>query len=212
MALSSLTAYTPIPNDSLATTGLWDNRFATLQRNIDQINNLASGGTSITALGFSSDTLRTESRNTISVLSSLEVTGAFVGTLSSNTQRAESGNTISTGTYGLSAATIIASAISVGIGGTMIPVISSMSSKVGAFIVAGSSSSFTGIAWPNVAIGDIIVVGVIQSAAVSSISSGLVPHSHVTVANQIEFRLSNVSTLVQNQSAQTWVFTRIRPF
>lgn len=103
------------------------------------------------------------------------------------------------------------SGLSVG-GGTLIPQISSMSSLVGAFVVQGSSSSFTGIAWSAAGIGDIILVGVVKSTAASSISSGLVAHSHVTVAGQIEFRLSNVSTLVQNQSAQTWVFTRIRPF
>jgi hypothetical protein len=56
------------------------------------------------------------------------------------------------------------------------------------------------------------LTGIIQSGAVSSISSGLVPHSHVTVAGQIEFRLSNVSTLAQSQSAQSWVFTRVRAF
>ena len=97
-------------------------------------------------------------------------------------------------------------------GGTLIPAISSMSSLVGAFVVQGSASSFTGIAWPAAAIGDIILTGVFKSGAASSVSSGLVPWSHVTVAGQIEFRLSNVSTLVQNQSAQTWVFTRVTPF
>lgn len=108
-----------------------------------------------------------------------------------------------------------ASGISVGSSsntGTLIPAISSMSSLVGAFVVQGSASSFTGIAWPAAKIGDIILTGPFQSGAVSSVSSGLVPWSHVTVAGQIEFRLSNVSTLAQNQSAQTWVFTRITPF
>lgn len=96
--------------------------------------------------------------------------------------------------------------------GSLIPAISSMSSLVGAFVVQGSSSSFTGIAWPAAQIGDIILVGLFKSGAASSMSSGLVPWSHVTVAGQIELRLSNVSTLVQNQSAQTFVFTRISPF
>lgn len=96
--------------------------------------------------------------------------------------------------------------------GTLIPAISSISSLVGAFVVQGSASSFTGIAWPAAKIGDIILTGPFQSGAASSVSSGLVPWSHVTVAGQIEFRLSNVSTLAQNQSAQTWVFTRISPF
>ena len=103
---------------------------------------------------------------------------------------------------------IWASAFSVG--GFTIPTISSISSLVGAFVVQGSASSFTGIAFAGVAIGDTILTGVLQSGAASSISSGLVAHSHVTVAGQVEFRLSNVSTLVQNQSAQSWVFTRIR--
>lgn len=103
------------------------------------------------------------------------------------------------------------SSLSIGGGGTAIPAISSISSLVGAFVVQGSASSFTGIAWPAAKVGDIILVGNIITAA-SSISSGLVPHSHVTVNGQIEFRLSNVSTLAQNQSAQSWVFVRISPF
>lgn len=96
--------------------------------------------------------------------------------------------------------------------GSLIPAISSLSSLVGAFVVQGSASSFTGIAWPAAKIGDVILVSPFQSGAVSSVSSGLVPWSHVTVAGQVEFRLSNVSTLAQNQSAQTWVFVRITPF
>ena len=96
--------------------------------------------------------------------------------------------------------------------GSMIPAISSLSSLVGAFVVQGSASSFTGIAWPAAKVGDIILTGPFQSGAVSSVSSGLVPWSHVTVAGQIEFRLSNVSTLALSQSAQTWVFVRISPF
>ncbi len=51
-----------------------------------------------------------------------------------------------------------------------------------------------------------------SDAAVSSISSGLIPHSHATKAGQFEFRLSNVSTLVQNQSQKTWYFLRTSPF
>lgn len=113
-----------------------------------------------------------------------------------------------------STVSVVANAIwgsTLSVGGFSIPAISSISSLVGAFVVAGSASSFTGIAWTGAAIGDVIVTGVIQSGAASSISSGLVPHSLVTVAGQIEFRLSNVSTLVQNQSAQSWVFVRFRP-
>ena len=120
------------------------------------------------------------------------------------------------GLYGLTSLTTVwMSGLSVGsssLTGTAIAAISSVSSLVGAFVVQGSASSFTGIAWPAAGIGDIILTGVFKSGAASSVSSGLVPWSHVTVAGQIEFRLSNVSTLVQNQSAQTWVFTRITPF
>jgi len=113
-----------------------------------------------------------------------------------------------------SSATIVGNAIwasSISRGGFNFPTISSISSLVGAFVVQGSASSFTGIAWAGAAIGDVILTGVIKSGAASSISSGLVPHSHVTVAGQIEFRLSNVSTLEQNQSAQSWVFVKITP-
>jgi parallel beta helix pectate lyase-like protein len=68
MALSTMTAYTPITANSLATVGLWDRRFEALQANVDQINNLASGGTAVTATGFSTNTLRAESGNTITLL------------------------------------------------------------------------------------------------------------------------------------------------
>lgn len=97
-------------------------------------------------------------------------------------------------------------------GGSLILAISSTSSKVAAFVVNGSSSSFTRVVWAAAQVGDIILTTVLGDAAVSSISSGLVPHSHCTQAGQIEFRLSNVSTLVQNQSSKTWNFVRITPF
>ncbi len=95
--------------------------------------------------------------------------------------------------------------------GTLIPAISSTSSLVAAFVVQGSASSFTWIAWPAAKAGDQILTTPF-GAAISSVSSGLVPWSHCTVAGQIEFRLSNVSTLAQNQSSITWYFTRIQPF
>lgn len=107
------------------------------------------------------------------------------------------------------------SGISVGnstAGGTLIPAISSTSSKVAAFVVQGSSSSFTRIVWAAAQPGDQILVTVQPDAAVSSLSSGLVLHSHCTQAGQVEFRVSNVSTLVQNQSSKTYYFTRISPF
>ena len=92
------------------------------------------------------------------------------------------------------------------------PQFSSTSSLVAAFIVQGSASSFTVVTWAQARPGDVILTSPILGAAVSSVSSGLVPWSHCTVAGQIEFRLSNVSTLVQNQSAQSWGFIRIGIF
>ncbi len=89
--------------------------------------------------------------------------------------------------------------------------LSSISSQVAAFVVQGSASSFTIVTWADVQPGDQILTTLFAGAAVSSISSGLVAHSHCTQAGQIEFRLSNVSTLALNQSAKTWVFTRINP-
>lgn len=97
-------------------------------------------------------------------------------------------------------------------GGTLIPAISSTSSLVAAFVVQPSASSFTVITWAAAQPGDQILTTVMQSGAVSSLSSGLVLHSHCTQAGQIEFRLSNVSTLAQNQSSRTYFFTRVTPF
>ena len=86
----------------------------------------------------------------------------------------------------------------------------STASLVAPFVVQGSASSFTVVTWAAVAPGDLISVFPLPGGAVSSISSGLVAHSHVTQAGQVEFRLSNVSTLVQNQSTRTWVFVATR--
>jgi hypothetical protein len=69
MAISSLTAYTAIPADSLATTGLWDYRFGVLHRNVDQLNNDASGGTAVGVAGFSTNTIRVESGVTTTFVS-----------------------------------------------------------------------------------------------------------------------------------------------
>lgn len=98
-------------------------------------------------------------------------------------------------------------------GGFAMPIMSSFSTLVAASVVQGSASSFTVITWAAVAPGDIIVntLGA-GHTTVSSLSSGLVAHSHCTQSGQFEFRYSNVSTLVQNQSAKSWYFTRIRPF
>jgi hypothetical protein len=97
-------------------------------------------------------------------------------------------------------------------GGTLIPAISSTSSLVAAFVVQGSSSSFTVVTWAAAQPGDQILTTIFPDAAVSSMSSGIVLHSHCTVAGRVEMRLSNVSTLAQNQSSKSYVFTRISAF
>lgn len=108
------------------------------------------------------------------------------------------------------------SGISVGASGnagSLIPAISSTSSLVAAFVVQGSASSFTIITWAAVKANDIIMVTPTSlNGAVSSLSSGIVAHSHCTQNGQVELRLSNVSTLAQNVSSKTWFFTRITPF
>ena len=76
-----------------------------------------------------------------------------------------------------------------------------------ATVVQGSASSFTVFVWPDVRVGDFISLCP-QGAGASSLSSGLVLHSHCTQAGQCEVRHSNVSTLVQNQSAVTYHIMR----
>ena len=78
-----------------------------------------------------------------------------------------------------------------------------------AMVVQGSASSETIFVWPAVRPGDWIGVTVGTGPGISSLSSGLVYHSHCTVAGQCNLRISNVSTLVQNQTAQTLSFYRI---
>lgn len=83
--------------------------------------------------------------------------------------------------------------------------------NVVAQVVQGSASSFTVCATvTSVKKGDILNISPFGGAGVSSISSGLVPWSHCTQDGQFEFRYSNVSTLVQNQSAQTFNLAIIR--
>ena len=106
----------------------------------------------------------------------------------------------------------VSSAISLGTGGTPITGMSSISSLVAAFVVQGSASSFTIVTWPAVNPGDQILTTPFGGAAVSSISSGCVLHSHCTQAGQIEFRISNCSTLAANVSSKSYFFTRIAPF
>src|SRR5437660_7175200 len=77
----SLSAFTslgvfgyPIPEKSEATPGLFNQIFSGLSANLDRLNSDVSNivgssvGTTESALGFSSNTLRAESGNTISVL------------------------------------------------------------------------------------------------------------------------------------------------
>lgn len=85
----------------------------------------------------------------------------------------------------------------------------STSSAIAAFVVQGSASSFTVVTWADAVQGDVIIVSPAGGTGVSSVSSGLIPWSHCTLNGQVEFRLSNVSTLVQNQTAQTWNFVRL---
>jgi hypothetical protein len=96
--------------------------------------------------------------------------------------------------------------------GSPIRAISSHSSLVAGFVVQASASSFTIVTWTAAQPGDQILTTIMPDAAVSSLSSGLVLHSHCTKAGQIELRLSNVSTLAQNQSSKTYFFTRVTPF
>src|SRR5437899_11529147 len=84
----------------------------------------------------------------------------------------------------------------------------STSSARAAFVVQGSASNSTVVTWADALQGDIILVSPSGGAGVSSVSSGLIPWGNCTPAGQVEFRLSNVSTLVQNQTAQTWNFVR----
>src|SRR3990167_7432664 len=75
---------------------------------------------------------------------------------------------------------VLANAIwgsTVSIGGFNLPTISSISSLIAAFVVQGSASSFTVVTFAGAAVGDIILTGVYGNTALSSISSGLIPHS-----------------------------------
>jgi hypothetical protein len=113
-----------------------------------------------------------------------------------------------------STATIIGNAIwasSLSLGGSNFPVsISATSFLVVAQVVQGSASTFTVGVSALVKKGDILCISPFGGAGVSSISSGLVYHSHSTQDGQFEFRYSNVSTLVQNQSAQSFNLAIIR--
>lgn len=89
--------------------------------------------------------------------------------------------------------------------------ISAATFSVVAQVVQGSASSFTVVGTvPSVQKGDILILSPNGGAGVSSVSSGLIPHSHCTQDGQFEFRYSNVSTLVQNQTAQVYNLAMIR--
>ena len=96
--------------------------------------------------------------------------------------------------------------------GTELKAFSAASCAMPAMVVQGSASSFTIFVWPAVRQGDIVQATVGTGVGISSLSSGLVLHSHCTVAGQAELRISNVSTLVQNQSAQTLYWYRWSAF
>lgn len=96
--------------------------------------------------------------------------------------------------------------------GTPLLAFSAVSALGVAMVVQGSASSFTILVWPAARQGDGIITTVGTGVGISSLSSGLVYHSHCTVAGQIEVRISNVSTLVQNQSAQSLYFYRFSAF
>jgi hypothetical protein len=114
-----------------------------------------------------------------------------------------------------SAGTVVAGAVwasQLSVNGVAFPSvqISVTSFNVVAHVVQGSASSFTVATDAAVKKGDILIPNPFGGAGVSSISSGLVWTSHCTQDGQFEFRYSNVSTLVQNQSAQTFALARIR--
>lgn len=72
-----------------------------------------------------------------------------------------------------------------------------------AMVVQGSASSFTVVPWTAAKRGGFIQVTPL-GAGVSSLSSGIVLHSHCTQDGHVEVRMSNVSTLAQNVSAISW--------
>lgn len=96
--------------------------------------------------------------------------------------------------------------------GTPIWAISATSFAGVAQVVQGSASSFSVFVWSHAKKGDFIQVTPGVPGGVSSLSSGLVLHSHCTQDGQVEIRWSNVSTLAQNQSAITYNILRMQAF
>ena len=144
----------------------------------------------------------------------LNVAGATTMSALSVTALQASSTVSSANTLRVGGQAWLGSGISVGTSantGTLINAISAVSCALPVHVVQGSASSFTILVWPAVKPLDGITVAPL-GAAISSVSSGLVFHSHCTVAGQCEIRISNVSTLVQNQSAITLALYRFSAF
>lgn len=102
---------------------------------------------------------------------------------------------------------------SLSLGGGQIIGFSTLSVKIPIQVVQPSASSFTVGVWSGLQLGDVIITTVAaDDGTASSLSSGLVYHSHVTASGRYEFRYSNVSTLAQTQSAKSFNLVAIRPF
>ncbi len=80
------------------------------------------------------------------------------------------------------------------------------SQSVVALTVSASSSALTTFAENSAAVGDIVLVG-----APSALSGDLTYAARVSAASIVELRLSNVSTVDNVQTAQTWNFAIVKP-
>ena len=104
-------------------------------------------------------------------------------------------------------------ASSLSLGGAPLVGFSRLSVLIPAHVVQGSASSFTVGVWTGLVLGDVIITSpAAGDGTASSLSSGLVAHSHCTATGRYEFRYSNVSTLAQEQSAKSFNLVAIRPF
>lgn len=97
-------------------------------------------------------------------------------------------------------------------GGTLIPGISSISSKMPITVVQASGSSLYTVTWTGVQAGDQILDTTYASTVASAVSAGLIVQSTCTIANRFEVRFTNTTPSIVTQSAQTWAFTRVTPF
>lgn len=149
----------------------------------------------------------TLSSSGLNVASTISCSGLTVSSIATVSRLSSAVSVLAGGLWGSSLSIGNATA-----GGTAIVAFSSISTKMAAFVVQGSSSSFTIVTWAAVQPGDIIDITIFPDAAVSSLSSGLILHSHCTKAGQVEVRLSNVSTLVQNQSSKSYYLLRTTIF